>query len=136
MNGKSILDLSTEDVEKNFRVNLLSHYHTVQTFLPGMLEAERGTIVTVASVLGYVGCANLCMFSAASVGINTDPNSSGLYRSQGRSGCLSCFVESRTQLLSSPRGGEHQDGASNTWATGDIHVWWVEDTFIVSRSDR
>jgi hypothetical protein len=60
VNGKSILDLTAEDVEKNFRVNLLSHYHTVQTFLPGMLEAERGTIVTIASVLGYVGCSNLC----------------------------------------------------------------------------
>lgn len=60
VNGKSILDLHTDEVEKNFRVNLLSHYHTVQTFLPGMLEAERGTIVTIASVLGYLGCANLC----------------------------------------------------------------------------
>jgi short-subunit dehydrogenase len=62
MNTKSILDLRSEEIEKSFRVNLLSHYHTVQAFLPGMLEAERGTIVTVASVLGHLGCANLCMF--------------------------------------------------------------------------
>lgn len=123
MNGKSILDLSIEEVEKNFRVNLLSHYHTVQTFLPGMLEEERGTIVTISSVLGYLGCANLCMFSAASADIDTDPNPSGLHRSQGRTGCLPCFVESRTQLLSSPGGREHQDGAGDSWTTGDIHVW-------------
>ncbi|RDI80240.1 hypothetical protein Vi05172_g9785 [Venturia inaequalis] len=69
VNGKSILDLSTEEVEKNFRVNLLSHYHTVQTFLPGMLDAERGTIVTIASVLGYVGCANLSDYTAAKAGL-------------------------------------------------------------------
>ncbi|QDS73060.1 hypothetical protein FKW77_009739 [Venturia effusa] len=69
VNGKSILDLSTEDVEKNFRVNLLSHFHTVQTFLPGMLEAERGTIVTIASVLGYLGCANLSDYTAAKAGL-------------------------------------------------------------------
>ncbi|TLD24705.1 short chain dehydrogenase/reductase [Venturia nashicola] len=69
VNGKSILDLSTEEVEKNFRVNLLSHYHTVQTFLPGMLDAERGTIVTIASVLGYLGCANLSDYTAAKAGL-------------------------------------------------------------------
>jgi NAD(P)-dependent dehydrogenase (short-subunit alcohol dehydrogenase family) len=39
--------------------NLLSHFYTIQTFLPAMLEEERGTIVTVGSVLGYLGCANL-----------------------------------------------------------------------------
>jgi NAD(P)-dependent dehydrogenase (short-subunit alcohol dehydrogenase family) len=61
MNTKSILDLKSEEIEKSFRVNLLSHYHTIQAFLPGMLEAGRGTVVTVASVLGHLGCANLCM---------------------------------------------------------------------------
>jgi short-subunit dehydrogenase len=44
----------------NFKVNTLSHFHTVRTFLPGMLEEGHGTIVTVSSVLGYLGCANLC----------------------------------------------------------------------------
>lgn len=60
VNGKSILELRPEELDRNFRVNLLSHYHTIQAFLPGMLEEERGTIVTVASVLGHLGCANLC----------------------------------------------------------------------------
>jgi short-subunit dehydrogenase len=39
----------------------MSHFYTVKAFLPGMLAEGRGTIVTVASVLGYLGCANLCM---------------------------------------------------------------------------
>jgi NAD(P)-dependent dehydrogenase (short-subunit alcohol dehydrogenase family) len=60
MNGKAILDLKPDEVEKNFRVNLLSHFYTIRAFLPGMLEDERGTIVTVASVLGHLGAANLC----------------------------------------------------------------------------
>ena len=38
----------------NFRVNLMSHFHTIRTFLPEMLEEGRGTIVTVASVLGHL----------------------------------------------------------------------------------
>lgn len=58
---KSLLELTPEEVEKGFRVNTLSHFHAIHTFLPGMLEQGRGTIVTVASVLGYLGCANLCM---------------------------------------------------------------------------
>jgi NAD(P)-dependent dehydrogenase (short-subunit alcohol dehydrogenase family) len=41
-------------------VNLLSHFYTVRALLPHMLEEGRGTIVTVSSVLGYLGCAYLC----------------------------------------------------------------------------
>jgi NAD(P)-dependent dehydrogenase (short-subunit alcohol dehydrogenase family) len=46
--------------DRNLRVNLHSHFHTVRAFLPDMLSAGRGTIVTMSSVLGYLGCANLC----------------------------------------------------------------------------
>jgi NAD(P)-dependent dehydrogenase (short-subunit alcohol dehydrogenase family) len=45
--------------ERNIKVNLLSHFYTARAFLPGMLDEGRGTIVTVSSVLGYLGCANL-----------------------------------------------------------------------------
>lgn len=40
-------------------MNLLAHFHTIQTFLPGMLRHGAGTIVTISSVLGYLGCRNL-----------------------------------------------------------------------------
>ena len=46
---------------RTYRVNVLSHYHTIQTFLPDMLKRPNGgTIVTVSSVLGKLGCAGLC----------------------------------------------------------------------------
>ena len=48
------------DISRNFRVNLLSHFYTLQTFLPGMLRQKRGTIVTVSSVLAHLGCKSLC----------------------------------------------------------------------------
>jgi short-subunit dehydrogenase len=38
----------------------MSHFYTVKEFLPGMLEEGKGTIVTVSSVLGYLGVAELC----------------------------------------------------------------------------
>lgn len=70
VNGKPILSLSPQDLETNFRVNLLSHFHTIQIFLPGMLAAENGgTIVTVSSVLGHLGCANLSDYTAAKAGL-------------------------------------------------------------------
>lgn len=63
MHSKSILKLSHDEVDLTLRVNLLSHWNTVQTCLPRMLEEERGTIVTIASALGYLGCPNLCKYS-------------------------------------------------------------------------
>ncbi|KAF1989776.1 NAD(P)-binding protein [Aulographum hederae CBS 113979] len=69
VNGKSFLELTTRDIERNFHVNLLSHFHTIQTFLPGMLEEGRGTIVTVASVLGYLGSAYLSDYTSAKAGL-------------------------------------------------------------------
>jgi short-subunit dehydrogenase len=40
----------------------MSHFHTVRALLPYMLEEDRGSIVTVSSVLGYLGCAYLCKY--------------------------------------------------------------------------
>lgn len=57
-------------MERNFRVNLLSHFNTIQTFLPAMLERpEGGTIITVASVLGHLGAAQLSDYAAAKAGL-------------------------------------------------------------------
>ncbi|KAI9755992.1 MAG: hypothetical protein M4579_004037 [Chaenotheca gracillima] len=69
VNGKPLLELSAEQIERNFRVNLLSHFHTLQTFLPGMIRQNRGTIVTVSSVLGRLGCRNLSDYTAAKAGL-------------------------------------------------------------------
>ncbi|KAL0256212.1 hypothetical protein SLS55_008604 [Diplodia seriata] len=76
VNGKPLLDLSPAEVERNFRVNLLAHFNTLQTFLPGMLNApDGGTIVTVSSVLGKVGAACLSDYTAAKAGLIAMHNS-------------------------------------------------------------
>ncbi|KAI9878500.1 MAG: hypothetical protein M1830_000732 [Pleopsidium flavum] len=70
VNGKPILSLTPEDIDCNFRVNLLSHFHTIQTFLRGMIHSRNGgTIVTVSSVLARLGCANLSDYTAAKAGL-------------------------------------------------------------------
>jgi NAD(P)-dependent dehydrogenase (short-subunit alcohol dehydrogenase family) len=69
VNGKPLLELSVDEIDRNFRVNLLSHFYTLKTFLPGMLRAGQGTIVTLSSVIGVTGAAHLSDYSAAKAGI-------------------------------------------------------------------
>lgn len=75
--GKSILDLSEQDITKYARaccfagrqakayssrtlsVNTLAHFWTIKTFLPDMAKAGHGHFVNVSSFLGTIGVANL-----------------------------------------------------------------------------
>jgi NAD(P)-dependent dehydrogenase (short-subunit alcohol dehydrogenase family) len=50
-------------------VNLLSQFYTLKTFLPAMIRAGSGTIVTMSSVLGQLGAAQLSDYSASKAGI-------------------------------------------------------------------
>jgi NAD(P)-dependent dehydrogenase (short-subunit alcohol dehydrogenase family) len=51
-------------------VNLLAHFYTLKSFLPGMIREGRGTIVTVSSVIGQVGAAQLTDYAAAKAGLS------------------------------------------------------------------
>lgn len=62
--GKSITELSKENIELAFRVNVISHFFTIKEFLPDMLEANEGHIVTIASFGGHVGTDKLVDYSA------------------------------------------------------------------------
>ncbi|KAK9456796.1 hypothetical protein V1511DRAFT_509480 [Dipodascopsis uninucleata] len=67
--GKTIIDLSLDDIDKTVGVNLLSHFYTIKAFLPGMLKLHRGCIVTVASVMGYIGPVKLSAYAASKGGL-------------------------------------------------------------------
>ncbi|TKX21273.1 short-chain dehydrogenase-like protein 10 [Elsinoe australis] len=69
VNGKTLLEVDSAALEKNFRVNLLSHFHTIRAFLPAMMRRKAGTIVTVASVLGDLGASQLSDYTAAKAGL-------------------------------------------------------------------
>ena len=43
VHGRPLLALGDADVERSFRTNILAHYHTLRTFLPGMVAAGRGS---------------------------------------------------------------------------------------------
>ncbi|PNS14996.1 hypothetical protein CAC42_2225 [Sphaceloma murrayae] len=69
VNGKTLLEVDSAALERNFRVNLLSHFHTIRAFLPAMMQRKAGTIVTVASVLGDLGASQLSDYTAAKAGL-------------------------------------------------------------------
>ncbi|POS82195.1 NAD(P)-binding protein [Erysiphe pulchra] len=69
VNGKPLLDLSLEEIEKCLRVNLLAQFYTIKTFLPGMIRSGSGTIVTISSVLSSLGAASLTDYAASKAGI-------------------------------------------------------------------
>ena len=73
VSGKQLLDLSDEEIERTFQVNALALFWTVRAFLPSMLEADRGHIVTIASAAGFAGTARLtdyCSSKFAAVGFD------------------------------------------------------------------
>ncbi|KAI0278837.1 retinal short-chain dehydrogenase/reductase [Russula aff. rugulosa BPL654] len=63
--GKLILDLSPEDIRQTFDVNALAHFWTLKTFLPEMIRNKSGHIVTVASIAGLYGMAQLTDYNAS-----------------------------------------------------------------------
>lgn len=68
--GKKLLDMDMAEVERSLSANLLSHFYTIKQFLPGMLRKDTGgTIVTVSSVLGQLGAAQLSDYAAAKAGV-------------------------------------------------------------------
>lgn len=47
--GCAILNSTDASVERTFAVNVLSHFRLVREFLPSMIAANHGTVVTIAS---------------------------------------------------------------------------------------
>jgi NAD(P)-dependent dehydrogenase (short-subunit alcohol dehydrogenase family) len=68
--GKRLLDMSMDEIDKSLATNLLSHFYTLKTFLPFLAHSEvGGTVVTVSSVIGHLGAAQLSDYAAAKAGI-------------------------------------------------------------------
>lgn len=68
--GKKLLDMDIDEVDRSLRTNLFSHFYTIKTFLPGMISSKTGgTIVTMSSVIGHVGAAQLSDYAAAKAGV-------------------------------------------------------------------
>lgn len=68
--GKSLLDLSLDEIDKSLSTNLLGPFYCLKAFLPAILRSGRGgTIVNVSSVIGHLGAAQLSDYAAAKAGL-------------------------------------------------------------------
>ncbi len=65
VSGQRLLDIPDEKIERTFAVNTLALYWVTKAFLAGMVERDRGHVVTVASAAGLVGVARQTDYSAS-----------------------------------------------------------------------
>lgn len=66
--GKTILDTPTPFLEAIMKVNLSSHFVLIKEFLPGMLEAKKGHVVTIASMASFTAVPGLVDYCVTKVG--------------------------------------------------------------------
>ncbi|XP_015600662.1 short-chain dehydrogenase/reductase family 16C member 6 [Cephus cinctus] len=71
--GKKFLETPDQLIIRTMNVNVMSHFWTVKAFLPAMMEDNKGHIVSIASLAGYVGIPKLvdyCASKFAAVGFD------------------------------------------------------------------
>lgn len=69
VSGKTILEVSNEQVRRMFDVNILAHYWLVKEFLPAMIEENHGHVVTMASVASFLTISNNVDYSCVKAGL-------------------------------------------------------------------
>lgn len=65
VSGDWFLDLDPASIERTYRVNVLSLYWVTQAFLPAMVKAGHGCVVTISSASGMLGVAKLSDYAAS-----------------------------------------------------------------------
>jgi len=68
VSGKSTLELTDPMIERTMHVNTISHLHTIREFLPDMIAAKKGHIVSIASMAGLAGIPGLPDYCASKWG--------------------------------------------------------------------
>jgi len=63
--GKLILDLTDEDVKQTFNVNVVAQFNILRAFLPYLVTAKQGHVVSISSLLGRTGCAQVSDYAAS-----------------------------------------------------------------------
>ncbi|KIX09017.1 uncharacterized protein Z518_00095 [Rhinocladiella mackenziei CBS 650.93] len=66
--GTTIINSSAKLTDRIFKVNLASHFILIKEFLPGMLKARKGHIVTIASMASFFSNPGLVDYSCTKVG--------------------------------------------------------------------
>ncbi|XP_035737965.1 17-beta-hydroxysteroid dehydrogenase 13-like [Vespa mandarinia] len=62
---RSLLNHNSDEIERTFNVNVLSHFWTIETILPSMLQRGRGHIVAINSMCGICGVSQKVPYCAS-----------------------------------------------------------------------
>ncbi|XP_038051325.1 epidermal retinol dehydrogenase 2-like [Patiria miniata] len=71
--GRTLLELTEAEFTRTMAINAMAHVWTFKAFLPDMIKRNHGHIVTIASVMGYLGLpkmADYCASKAAAQAIH------------------------------------------------------------------
>lgn len=68
VSGKPLTELSPEEVQRTLRVNTAALFWTARAFLPPMIDAGAGHVVTMASAGGLIGVSRLSDYCASKFG--------------------------------------------------------------------
>lgn len=63
--GRTLLELTDDQILRTMNVNIMSHFWTLRSFLPAMLDSDEGHIVSVCSIAGKIGCHRLVDYSSS-----------------------------------------------------------------------
>lgn len=63
-----MIDSSAKLTERIFKVNIACHFILIKEFLPAMLKARKGHIVTIASMASYLAAPGLVDYCCTKVG--------------------------------------------------------------------
>ncbi|KAG0295574.1 hypothetical protein BGZ96_011427 [Linnemannia gamsii] len=69
INGRSILDLSTEDIKHTININYLGQAFTIKEFLPDMIKNNHGHIITVSSAMGILAAPQIADYAASKAAV-------------------------------------------------------------------
>lgn len=61
----SILNITEKQVKQLYGVNIVSHFNTVREFMPAMIAAKKGHIVTISSMAAFVCSPGLVAYSSS-----------------------------------------------------------------------
>ncbi|KAF9348726.1 hypothetical protein BGX26_012881 [Mortierella sp. AD094] len=69
--GRSILDLSIEDIRRTMNVNFLGQAYMIKEFLPDMIKNNHGHIVTISSAMGIMAAPQIADYAASKAAVNS-----------------------------------------------------------------
>ncbi|KAF9170791.1 hypothetical protein BGX21_009105 [Mortierella sp. AD011] len=104
VNGKSILDLSTEDIKRTMNVNFLGQVWVIKEFLPDMIKNNHGHIVTVSSAMGILSAPQIADYAASKAAVKSfhetlESEIKYLYKTPGIKTTLVCTGKLETDMF-------------------------------------